>query len=246
MIFMKNITPRRRGLKNKQKFYLFIRSVLDFTFALIALTVLFPVFIATALAVKFDSKGPVFFRQKRIGKNGKIFTCVKFRSMTQNAEHDVATYRYDNAQSFITRTGKFIRKTSIDELPQLFNVLAGKMSLIGYRPALPCETELNARREEYGVYSVKPGITGWAQINGRDVLAANPEKKAAFDAFYVQNISVFFDIKIFFMTFAKVFKGSDVKEGAAATEILCETKTETPTAITAIVPSGENNEKSAV
>lgn len=200
-------------LKKSQKAYRLIKAVMDFIIALIALIVLFPLFIIVAIAIKIDSPGPVFFVQKRIGKNGKLFNCIKFRSMSVDARHDVAGYEYENVQSYVTKTGAFIRKFSIDELPQFFNILTFKMSLIGFRPSQENETELNNAREGYDMYQVRPGISGWAQVNGRDVLAANPKKKADFDAYYLEHFSLWLDIKIFFMTIIKVFKSDDVVEG---------------------------------
>lgn len=200
-------------LKISQKIYRFIKAIIDFLIALIALIVLSPLFIIVAIAIKIDSPGPVFFVQKRIGKNGKLFNCIKFRSMSVDARHDVAGYEYENVSSYVTKTGAFIRKFSIDELPQFFNILTFKMSLIGYRPSQSCENELNEAREGYDMYQIRPGVSGWAQVNGRDVLAANPKKKAEYDAYYLQHFSFWLDIKIFFMTIIKVFKSDDVVEG---------------------------------
>lgn len=200
-------------LKISQKIYCFIKSMIDFLIALISLIVLSPLFIAVAIAIKIDSHGPVFFVQKRIGKNGKLFNCVKFRSMSVDARHDVAGYEYENVSSYVTKTGAFIRKFSIDELPQLFNLLTFRMSLIGYRPSQINEKELNDARKSCNMYQIRPGITGWAQVNGRDFLAANPKKKAEFDAYYLQHFSLWLDIKIFFMTIVKVFKHEGIVEG---------------------------------
>lgn len=200
-------------LKFSQKIYRGIKAFADFLIAFIALIILSPLFLIVAIAIKIDSKGPVFFVQKRIGKNGKLFNCIKFRSMSVDARHDVAGYEYKDVQSYVTKTGAFLRKCSIDELPQLFNILTFKMSLIGFRPSQENETELNDARESYNMYQVRPGISGWAQVNGRDVLAANPKKKAEYDAYYLQHFSLWLDIKIFFMTIVKVFKSDDVVEG---------------------------------
>lgn len=196
-----------------QKLYRFLKSIADFCIALCAIIVLSPLFIIVAIAIKIDSKGPVFFKQKRIGKNGKLFNCIKFRSMSTEARPDVAGYEYAEVNSYITKVGHFIRKTSIDELPQLFNMLTFKMSLIGFRPSQPSEHELNNARELYELYQIKPGITGWAQVNGRDVLAAQPAKKATYDAYYLKHFSLWLDIKIFFMTVFKIFKKEDIEEG---------------------------------
>ncbi|MBR6632990.1 MAG: sugar transferase [Clostridia bacterium] len=211
---MKNTNTYK--LTSGQKIYRVIKSIFDFCAAFLALIVLSPLFLVTAIAIKLDSKGPVFFVQKRIGRNGKLFNCVKFRSMSLEARHDVAGYEYANADSYITKTGAIIRKLSIDELPQIFNILTFKMSWIGYRPSQACETELNEAREKYAVHQLVPGISGWAQVNGRDVLAAQPTKKAEFDAYYLENFSIWLDIKIFFMTIVKVFKSDDVVEGVVS------------------------------
>lgn len=203
-------------LRPMQKFYMAVKAIVDFVIALVALIVLSPLFLVTAIAIKLDSPGPVFFVQKRIGRGGKEFNCIKFRSMSMEANHHVAGYQYPEVQEHITKVGAFIRKTSIDELPQLFGMLTFKMSLIGYRPSQACETELNQARESLGVLQVRPGITGWAQINGRDLLAANPTHKAEYDAFYVQRLSPWMDLKIFFRTIPVVIKAAGYKEGEEA------------------------------
>ena len=164
-----------------------------------------------AIAIKIDSKGPVFFYQKRIGRKGKEFTIIKFRSMTEDANHEIATYKYKQVSGKITRVGKVIRKLSIDELPQLFCVLTFKMSLIGYRPSQNNEFELNGERERYNMYQISPGLTGWAQINGRDIVARKPKKKAELDFYYLKNLSLWLDIKIFFKTIGKVLRADGVK-----------------------------------
>ena len=206
-------TSNTYKLKTSQKMYRFVKAIMDFLIALFALIVLFPLFIIVAVAIKIDSPGPVFFAQKRVGKNGKLFNCVKFRSMSIDARPDVAGYEYENVSSYVTKTGAFIRKFSIDELPQFFNMLTFKMSLIGFRPSQENETELNTARESYEMYQIRPGISGWAQVNGRDVLAANPKKKAEYDAYYLEHFSLWLDIKIFFMTIVRVFKSDDIVEG---------------------------------
>jgi O-antigen biosynthesis protein WbqP len=212
-------------IRASQKIYCGIKAFLDFLIALIALIILSPVFLIVAIAIKIDSKGPVFFVQKRIGKNGKLFNCVKFRSMAQDANHEIAGYEYAEVTSYITKVGAFIRKYSIDELPQLFCMLTFKMSLIGYRPSQTCELELNNARESYGMYQIKPGISGWAQVNGRDMLAAQPKKKAEFDAYYMQKISLWLDIKILFMTIVLVLKRNNVQEGVIDTTVIEDEKT---------------------
>lgn len=206
-------TVEKYELRFSQKLYCGFKAVCDFFIALIALIILSPLFLIVAIAIKIDSKGPVFFVQKRVGKNGKEFKCVKFRSMSEKANHNLAGYEYADAESYMTSVGKVIRKLSIDELPQLFNMLTFKMSLIGYRPSQNNEIELNQAREKLGVYGIVPGITGWAQINGRDVLAAHPTLKARYDAYYLHNMSLWLDIKIFFLTIFKILKKSDISEG---------------------------------
>lgn len=205
-------TAEKYELRFSQKLYCGFKAVCDFFIALIALIILSPLFLIVAIAIKIDSKGPVFFVQKRVGKNGKEFKCVKFRSMSEKANHNLAGYEYADAESYMTSVGKVIRKLSIDELPQLFNMLTFKMSLIGYRPSQNNEIELNQAREKLGVYGIVPGITGWAQINGRDVLAAHPTLKARYDAYYLHNMSLWLDIKIFFLTIFKILKKSDIFE----------------------------------
>lgn len=202
----------------RQKFYRLCKAIMDFIIALLSLIALSPLFLVVAIAIKIDSKGPVFFVHKRIGKNGKEFSCVKFRSMAIEAKPDVAGYEYEEVKSYITKVGKVIRRFSIDELPQLFCLLTFKMSLIGYRPSQASENELNEAREKFDMYQIRPGITGWAQVNGRDILAANPKKKAEYDAYYLEHFSLWLDIKIFFKTFKEVFKGSGIEEGVIAEE----------------------------
>lgn len=213
-----------------QKFYRFMKVVADFVIGLVAVIVLSPVFLAVAIAIKLDSPGPVFFKQPRVGYGGKLFTCLKFRSMAVEARPDVAGYEYAEVNAYITKVGAFIRKTSLDELPQFFCMLAGTMSLIGYRPSQDNETELNDARESYNMYQIRPGISGWAQVNGRDVLAAQPARKAQFDNYYLQHFSLWMDIKIFFLTIAKVFGGADVEEGVLEEAPAEETPVEETTA----------------
>ena len=197
-------------LKVNQKIYLVFKNVIDKLLALIAIIVLSPVLIILSLAVKCSSKGPVFFKQERIGKKRKIFKCYKFRSMTQEAPHYESDKTFD-AQCCITKVGRFMRKTSLDELGQLFNVLTGKMSLIGYRPLIANEKEIDLMRMKKGVYQIKPGITGWAQINGRTQIT--DEQKANYDEYYLKHVSLWMDIKIFFKTIKKVLGKNDVVEG---------------------------------
>ena len=182
-----------------QKVYYVFKSFCDILISFVALVILLPLFIVVAVAIKIDSKGPVFFVFNRVGQNGKNFKCFKFRSMAITAKPDSASNEFVQI-SQITKVGKFLRKTSIDELPQLINVLFGQMNLIGYRPVLRNEKILNNLRTQYGVYQLKPGITGYAQVNGRDLLGDDPEKKSELDAYYLKNISPWLDIKILFKT----------------------------------------------
>ena len=211
-------TTKAHTLRPSQRFYRAVKALCDFFIALVALIVLSPLFLVVAIAIKIDSRGPVFFVQERIGRGGRLFRCVKFRTMTTSANHNVAGYEYAEVNSYITRVGHFLRKYSIDELPQLYNMLTFRMSLIGYRPSQPCEHELNDARAAHDLYQIAPGITGWAQINGRDILAAHPAKKAEFDAYYLEHFSLALDIKIFFMTFACLLGHKDVAEGIVEDE----------------------------
>ena len=191
--------------------YRFIKYVLDFFISLIGLIILLPVFIILGLIIKLTSRGPIFFKQKRIGKNKKIFKIYKFRTMRIDTPHDTPTHMLENPEQYITKIGKFLRKTSLDELPQIFNILFGKMSIVGPRPALWNQDDLVKERDKYGVNSLRPGLTGWAQVNGRDELPIS--EKAALDGEYVRRQSFFFDVKIFFKTIFSVLKSDGVKEG---------------------------------
>ena len=187
-----------------------MKRVLDFLISLFALIILLPLFLIVSVGVLISDGSPVFFRQKRVGKNNELFEIYKFRTMKRGTEN-VASNDLSDADVKITRFGKILRATSIDELPQLLNILNGSMSLIGPRPLIPEETKIRELREEYNVYSVRPGITGWAQVNGRDNVSA--EKKALLDKEYVEKQSLMLDIKIFFMTIHQVLCRKDVNEG---------------------------------
>lgn len=187
-----------------------MKRVLDFLISLFALIILSPLFLIVSVGVLISDGSPVFFRQKRVGKNNELFEIYKFRTMKRGTEN-VASNDLSDADVKITRFGKILRATSIDELPQLLNILNGSMSLIGPRPLIPEETRIRELREKYNVYSVRPGITGWAQVNGRDNVSA--EKKALLDKEYVEKQSLMFDIKIFFMTIHQVICRKDVNEG---------------------------------
>lgn len=182
--------------------------------ALISLIILSPVFLIIALLIKLESKGSVFFKQERIGKDNINFMIYKFRSMRTDTP-DVPTHLLDDPEIFITKVGKFLRKTSLDELPQFINIIKGEMLFVGPRPALYNQYDLRDLRTEQGVQTLLPGVTGWAQVNGRDELEI-PDK-VEFDRQYLQYRSVLFDIKIFVMTVIKVFKKEGVVEGSKAT-----------------------------
>lgn len=185
-------------------------NLLQRLIALISLILLSPLFIVVAILIKIESKGPVFFKQERIGKNNENFTIYKFRSMRTDTP-DVATHLLDNPDIFITKIGGFLRRTSLDELPQLINILKGDMLFVGPRPALYNQYDLRDLRTEKGVHVLYPGVSGWAQVNGRDELEI-PDK-VDFDRQYLENRSVILDIKIVFMTLFKVFKREGIVEG---------------------------------
>lgn len=205
------IEPYR--LNFSQKVYVIFKAVVDFFIGLLGITIFAIPMVIIAILIKLDSPGPVFFKQQRIGKGGKDFYILKFRSMSQNCRHDIAGYEYKDAESQITKVGSFIRKTSLDELPQFFLLLTGRMSLIGYRPSQESETELNTAREKLNLYQIRPGISGWAQINGRDILASHPTLKAQYDGYYLRHISPMLDIKIILKTFINVISSKDIQEG---------------------------------
>ena len=188
----------------KRYFFRFVKRAFDIVASLIMLILLSPLYLVLAIAVKLDSKGPVIFRQDRMGKDGKTFTCLKFRSMYTEAPHDLATSLFHDAKSYLTRVGRFMRKFSLDELPQIWCVFIGKMSFIGYRPLILNETECNDMRRRLGVFKMRPGISGYAQVSGRDDLYY--KNKALLDAEYVKHASIWFDIKLFFRTIAVVLK----------------------------------------
>lgn len=167
------------------------------------------------LAIKLDSRGPVFFKQKRVGIHKTHFNILKFRTMRTDTPHDAPTHELSDPQKWITKVGGFLRKTSLDELPQLFNIFSGRMSVIGPRPALWNQYDLIEERDKYGANDVKPGLTGWAQINGRDELEI--PVKAKLDGEYVQNLSFAFDCKCFFGTIKSVLKSDGVVEGGTGT-----------------------------
>lgn len=189
--------------------YKFIKRLIDIIGSLMGLIVLSPLFIITAIAIKLESPGPIIFKQIRVGKNSETFCIYKFRSMREGTPI-LSTEEFTNATSFITKTGRFIRKTSIDELPQLINILKGEMSIVGPRPVIEKEEELIEARKIYGVDKILPGVTGWAQVNGRDDI--NVEEKVKYDYEYMKNQNILLDIKIILMTVFKVIKSEGIKE----------------------------------
>lgn len=191
--------------------YLYIKRGLDFVISLIALIILFPVFFLLAFAVKLDSRGPVFFRQKRVGIHKRQFYILKFRTMRVDTPKDTPTHLLQNPEAYITKTGRFLRKTSLDELPQIINILKGEMSIIGPRPALWNQYDLIAERDKYGANDVPVGLSGWAQINGRDELSI--AEKARLDGEYVQRLSFQMDFHCFLGTVLAVLGQKGVVEG---------------------------------
>ncbi len=189
----------------------YIKRVIDFVMAFFGTVILSPLLLILAAWVKLDSKGPVFFRQKRVGRDKKLFSILKFRSMYVDTPHDVPTHLLQNPDAMITRSGRFLRHTSLDELPQLFNILAGQMSVVGPRPALWNQDDLIAERDKYGANALVPGLTGYAQVHGRDELPI--PVKAELDGYYAAHISFWLDVKIFFRTIFSVLRGSGVVEG---------------------------------
>lgn len=198
-------------LTKRQKNYLSVKRVLDVLLSGVAIVVLAPVLVVSALSIKIDSPGAILFRQKRVGKNKKLFEIYKFRTMRTDTPKDMPTHMLSNPDAYITKTGKFLRKTSLDELPQLFNIWKGQMSIIGPRPALWNQDDLIAERDKYGANDITPGLTGWAQINGRDELEI--PVKAKLDGEYVKRMSFGMDVRCFFGTITSVLKHDGVVEG---------------------------------
>lgn len=195
--------------------YIDQKRKIDFLISLVGLIVLSPLFIGIMIAIKLESEGPVFFKQKRVGLDQVHFNILKFRTMRIDAPKDTPTHLLTNPDQHITKIGKFLRKTSLDELPQMINILKGEMAIIGPRPALWNQYDLIVEREKYGANEVLPGLTGWAQINGRDELSI--EVKARLDGEYVQNVSIYMDIRCFLYTAFSVLKSDGVVEGGTGT-----------------------------
>lgn len=195
----------------RKNIYFITKRILDIILSTIAFILLIIPGIIIGICIKLESKGPVFFKQKRVGKNKKYFMIYKFRTMRTDAPKDMPTHMLNNAESYITKIGGFLRKTSLDELPQIINIIKGDMSIIGPRPALWNQEDLIEEREKYGANDIRPGLTGLAQISGRDELEI--PVKAKLDGEYIEKVSFLFDIKIFFKTILKVFKHDGVVEG---------------------------------
>jgi O-antigen biosynthesis protein WbqP len=192
--------------------YFKIKRFCDIILSLIGLILLSPLLLVLVVSIKVESKGPVLFKQKRVGKGKSHFNILKFRTMKTDTPKDMPTHLLENPDQYITKVGSFLRKTSLDELPQIINILIGHMSIIGPRPALWNQYDLIKERDQYGANDVRPGLTGWAQINGRDELPINI--KAKLDGEYIQSIGVVMDLKCFFGTVLSVIKREGVVEGA--------------------------------
>lgn len=192
-----------------------LKRIIDFILSLMGIVVLSPVLLLLCLAIKLDSKGPIIFKQKRVGKNKTHFNIYKFRTMKIDTPKEMPTHLLAEPDFYITKVGKFLRKTSLDELPQLFNIIKGDMAVIGPRPALWNQYDLIEERDKYGANDIRPGLTGLAQISGRDELEI--PIKAKLDGKYTDNISLRMDIKCFFGTIASVFKSDGVVEGGTGT-----------------------------
>lgn len=195
-------------------FYPIIKRIFDVFLSVIALLLLCPIILIIAVLIKVDSKGPIIFKQKRLGKMKKEFYILKFRTMRVDTPKEMPTHMLQNPSTYITRIGGVLRKTSLDEIPQIINVLKGEMSFIGPRPALWNQFDLIAERDKYGANDIYPGLTGWAQINGRDELTINV--KAKLDGEYVEKISFVFDLRIFIRTMFSVLRSEGVKEGSSS------------------------------
>lgn len=198
-------------MKTHQKIYLVFKTIFGYFFSVLAILLIGWFLLIIAIIIKIDSRGPILFKQDRVGKNKRIFKVYKFRTMYIDTPNNIPTHMLDKPDAYITKIGKFLRKTSIDELPQLFNILKGDMAFVGPRPALYNQDDLIALRDKYHANDIKPGITGLAQVKGRDELPI--EVKAEYDGEYIKKLSIWLDIKICFMTVFAVFTHKGVKEG---------------------------------
>lgn len=193
----------------------YIKRALDIILSGLGLAVLSPLFVVIAAAIRIEDPGPVFFKQRRFGIHRTYFDIVKFRSMRLDTPHDMPTHLLEDPERWITRVGRVLRRTSLDELPQIAQIFTGRMSLIGPRPALWNQEDLVAEREKYGANDVTPGLTGWAQVNGRDALEI--AEKARYDGEYARDLSFGLDVRIFFMTVVNVLGRRGVVEGGTGT-----------------------------
>lgn len=191
--------------------YFYLKRFFDLLLSLIGLVLLSPLFLILVIAIKLDSRGPIFFKQKRVGIHKSHFNILKFRTMRIDTPKDTPTHLLNNPDKYITRVGSFLRKTSLDELPQIINIIKGEMSIIGPRPALWNQFDLIEERDKHGANDVPVGLTGWAQINGRDELEISA--KAKLDGEYVNNFGFLFDVRCFFGTLVSVMKSDGVLEG---------------------------------
>ena len=210
------LSVNRQKIKNPG-IYFMVKRLMDIILSLSSIILLIPLFIIIGILIKRDSKGPVIFKQERYGKNKEPFYIYKFRTMRLDAPNDVSTEELKDSKNYITKIGGFLRRTSLDELPQLFNILLGQMTVVGPRPVVLKEKNLIALRDIYGANNIKPGITGWAQINGRDFLSV--EEKAKLDGYYVENMGFKMDIKCFFKTIQYVLKCEGILEGGEEVDI---------------------------
>ena len=197
--------------KTSQKIYLPFKRIFDFIFSLLSIILLSPLFIVISICVLIDTKGFPIFRQRRIGRNNKTFLILKFRSMNVKTPKDVPTHLLENPDQYLSRFGRFIRRSSIDELPQLFNILIGQMSFIGPRPALWNQDDLIKGRKDNNVDILRPGLSGYAQTHGRDDMSI--DKKVELDTYYLHHFSLLLDIKLIFKSIFNAISGKDVIEG---------------------------------
>lgn len=189
----------------------YLKRLIDIVMSLGGIVCLSWLYLILIVAIRLDSPGPILFRQKRVGKKKRHFQILKFRTMRTDTPHDMPTHLLQDPDQFITRTGRFLRKTSLDELPQLWNILKGDMSVVGPRPALWNQFDLIEEREKYGANDIRPGLTGWAQIHGRDELEI--EEKAKLDGYYAEHLSFGLDVKCFLRTIGAVLRSDGVVEG---------------------------------
>ena len=202
---------KRPFLSTRQKIYLPFKRFFDILLSFLTIVVFSLLYIVLAILVKCSSKGPIFFKQERIGKYKKHFYILKFRTMRIDTPKDVPTHMLDNPEQYITKIGRFLRKTSLDEIPQAFNIFVGQMSIVGPRPALYNQDDLVSERDKYHANDIVPGLSGWAQCNGRDTNSI--ERKAELDGEYVKRFNIWFDIRIVFKTMFQAFRGKDEVEG---------------------------------